>query len=66
MVVLPVELHQLALEVGAHRPKDLLQLLEMDFAEYPMAVLGNEHQMGVQQKNTVPTRTNVAITNHAY
>jgi hypothetical protein len=53
VVVVPVELDQLGLEVGAH-PHDLLHPGEVPVTEHPVPKLRHEDQVSMQSKNTVP------------
>src|SRR5258708_3635102 len=51
---LAVELGQLGLEVRAHRPHDLFHALQVRDGEHRIPVLGDEYQVRVQEKDTVP------------
>ncbi|GLZ15335.1 hypothetical protein Acsp04_55700 [Actinomadura sp. NBRC 104425] len=64
VVALAVELGQLALEVCAHVPHDLLHALQVSAGEHRMPELGNENQVGVQGENTVPTGSYVSVLGH--
>ncbi|NYF59135.1 hypothetical protein HDA35_004966 [Micromonospora purpureochromogenes] len=48
MFAVAVELDQVGLEVGAHRPHDLLQAGQVPVIEHLVPKLGHEDEMGVQ------------------
>jgi putative transposase len=64
VVVLAVELLQLALEVRAHVPHDLLKPLKVRPGEDRAAVLGEEDQVRVEHENTVPASAHVPVLSH--
>jgi len=49
-----VELDQVALEVGAHVAHDLLHAYQVLIGKDPMSELGDEHQVDMHGKDTVP------------
>jgi hypothetical protein len=64
MVVLAVELHQLALEVRAHRPHDLLHARQMNIGEHLVPELGHEDQVHMHHESTVPTSSDLLHLTH--
>ena len=59
VVVLAVELDQLGLEVGAHRPHDLLHPGQVPVAEHLVPVFRHENQVSVQGENAVSASADV-------
>ena len=64
MVVLAVELDQFGLEVGAHRPHDLLHSGEVPVAEHLVPELRHEDQVSVQSENAVSTSADAFEFSH--
>jgi hypothetical protein len=52
-----IELDQFALEVRAYRLHDLLGAGQVPVAEHLVSELGDEDQVGVEGKDTVPARS---------
>ena len=46
-------------EVRAYVPHDVLHALQVGGGEYPVPVLGDEHQVGMQDKHAMPARADV-------
>ncbi len=63
VVVLAVELDQLAFEVGADGPHDLFHARQVGVLENLVPVLRHENQVGVKDESTVPT-SDVLILSH--
>jgi hypothetical protein len=64
VIVLAVELHELALEVLAYGPHDLLHAPKMNVLEHLVPELGHKNQVDMHHENTVPASANVLHVSH--
>lgn len=58
MAGFPIALGQFRAEVRAHVPHDLLRPLQVSGTEDLVPVLGEEHQVGIQDEDTMPVSAN--------